>query len=335
MSLYKNPKSQFLWCRFKVRGITYRCSTGETDRRRAEEEEIRLRAQKLAEVPSLRRGVGSLSTLATDDIERAVTEKKVSKVYETGLTQMWARVLEAIGVDDPIEVTADLLKAYVKERRHNKIRGQTIIRELFALKRALNAAQKKDWIKALPDFPRVSSDPKDPKQRGKEHDPWVAIAVLSTVPDDVREAATVCLGTGLRFQELKRLRYDWVRPAPAGARVPAMLVLPEECTKSRQERVVGLPRWVYDILKDRANKCDGDLFPRAGYRKALARACERLEYGRVVTLRDMRHTFASGALRSGGNIADIAKALGHKKLDTTWHYLSAGTEGVLNLAADD
>ena len=166
------------------------------------------------------------------------------------------------------------------------------------MQRALQIAKAKKWIMVLPDFPKVKFDAPDQKLRGKLHDDATLLKVWAALPDDVREACQVAVATGLRFTELCRLRASWVQAAPEGTDIAAVLVLPREATKSRKARAVGLGAETVKLIKQRAKVHGDQVFPHTSYGQALRRAAKTLGLSKTVTLRDLRHTFASNGLNA-------------------------------------
>lgn len=330
MSIYRPKTSRFYWCELTFTGQRIRQSTGKTDRREAKAFELQLKAQLAAALPSIerRRGVKTLRFLADRDLARA---QGTSDHNKKTLKQRWLRTIKKIGDVDPYSVTLTKLKEYVAQRFKEEAAGQTIRRELADIRRALLEAKQEGWIEVLPEpWPTLRNAPKNAAQSGKIHSDETIEKVLAEVPLDVREACLFVKYTALRFQELKRVRYSWVKHVD-GVRV---LHLPPEATKSKRERMIGLSEEAHQLLLTRwlrLDKADA-LFPRAGYRKALWRACRELELGTTLTLRDLRHGWATTKLEETGDIASIAYLLGHAKISTTAEYLHVKASRAIRLA---
>ncbi len=339
MSLYKRDESEFWWCQFRVAGKLVRLSTGKTDRRDASKEERRLWAEaekargSLAPSPSTPAHGRTLAILASADIARAETDRTTPE-HQHVLSLRWIRVLDLLGHDiAPEAITADTLKKYIDERQAQGLRNQTIRRELCDIRRALLEGVERGWIVKLPKWPKLKDDSKDPAQAGKLHSDDAVRAVFSCVPQDVREACAFAYATGLRFSELKRVNIEWMTRPTFEAKVPWILTLPAPATKSRKERVVGISEEIAQLLARRAAEHGPIVFPRSGYRKALKRACDAVGYSKTITLRDLRHMFATKALKESQDIQAVSDALGHSALSTTVLYLHADDASVANLAA--
>lgn len=332
--LYKQPGSSVWHYEFQIAGQRFRGSTGERDRKEADKEARRIRVEKEAAAPERRaRGIGPLSALSAADLDRA-TAQGATKAWRYTLEHYWINVLAHFGAGADISrIGFEEAQGYIAARRKEKVRGQTIVRELAALHRAMEIAKRRGWLRALPDeWPVVKRDAPDEKKRGKFHPIEIIRLVLADISPEARDACTFCLLTGLRSAELRRVRADWVEPAPKGSAVKAILRLPAASTKSRRERIVGLSDQALAIIKRRADK--DPIFPQGVYRKTLAAACRRLKYNQVITMRDLRHTYATLSLAGGSDPVATQSALGHKDLRTTQIYLSSTITRSANVSAN-
>lgn len=118
--------------------------------------------------------------------------------------------------------------------------------------------------------------------------------------------------TGARPSEIASARWEWVEHRPSGA----VLHLPDSKTGARD---IYLPPQVLVLLKDLPRPKSGTLTginnPRMTWDKVREEAgCPDLR------LYDLRHSFASSALRAGYSLAAIAELLGHRYTETTKRY---------------
>jgi integrase len=234
---------------------------------------------------------------------------------------------------------------HLAPREHDRAVLQTIARELALVKRALLWAQSKGAQIAIPHpWPTIKRDPPDPKRSGKYRDPEIVRKFLALLDQDARDEVVIVAMTGVRWAELKRLEYDWVEPAPKGWASPALIRLPESATKTRTTRVVGLPPPALAIIERRkadARKAAEDdgrpmsplVFTSTDYRKQRETARHTMGLDSNITLRDMRHTFASLALQRTGDPTAVLKAMGHADLRMTERYLSSPLERTAALGA--
>jgi integrase len=324
MSLYRRSNTGPWWYRFEVCGVEHRASTGTGNRREAEETERRARAALEANIVPGARGRVDLAQLSAWDLERATSRGTTEAARDT-LERQWLTLGRILGAfTDAARVRYGDLERFVGERRAEGARGQTISRELQTLRRGLNLARKRGKVARVPaDWPEVRADAPSEK-RGHLIPLDVLDNWLAALPLDAREEADVVLLTGIRAEEVRRLEWSWVEPAPEGAPLTHVLRLPASGTKNRKERIVGLPDAAFDILKRRAELAPtGPIFWEQQHVAARRGASKRIKWPRTITLRDLRHTHASLAAQATGDPEACRIALGHSDVATTQRYLSA------------
>jgi integrase len=276
-----------------------------------------------------------VSELAGEDVTRALAMGADPATRGQTLKWMWAQLLKHLGDLDVGAVDYDLVLDYIGKRRAAGAKGQTIRREVQALKRGLVMAERRGWIGRAPGhWPAIKSDAPDEKQRGKLHPIESIRLMLGELAPEVRDEVTFVALTGLRAAEVKRVRYAWAEPLPSSSPVPAVLRIPAAASKTRQERIVGLSQEALDILERRfAAKPEAELvFSQENHKKALRDACKRAGVARI-TLRDLRHTYATLALHRTGDAVAVQAALGHNDLRTTQRYLSSTVERTVSAGA--
>jgi integrase len=256
--------------------------------------------------------------LAEWDIERAFAEGADAPRAKT-LEWMWNRLVVFYRDTDAREIS-DLVP-YVASRRKAGVRGQTIRREVQALRRGLAIAKRKGIVSAVPEAPRIKSDPPSQEQRGKMHPPEILAQFVAELPADARDEAELALLTGLRATELKRVRPEMVEPAPNGSATDYVLRMPAESTKTRTERVIGLSPRAIEIIRRRIEAAPDRLYvlSQQTHRRAYRETATRIGYSQRIKLRDLRHTFATLAVAAGDPWAAM-EALGHKDLRMTSRY---------------
>jgi integrase len=339
VSLYKNPRSPSWWCRIYVAGREYRRTTGTADRRAAIAFERQLRRELEDSAKTETPPAVSIVVLAGYDLARAQAEGVTAKQH-SALCYLWARIRETLGdLRDATTLTPSDLSAYVATRRA-KAKGQTIRRELQALRRGYALAERARELTCplrAADWPRVKSDPLDEKQRGKYHPPEILRAWLEAMHPDARDAATFALLTGLRAAEIARVSAQWIDPVPAHALVSdgvvAILRVPAASAKNRKERQVALTAEALAIITKRlAEDPKRDLiFGAVLHRKAFETARGKIGYERSITLRDLRHTHAS--IGAAVSVHGTRDALGHGRLSVTDRYVTSQLEHVAAVAA--
>lgn len=343
MPLKRNARSKDVWwCRFWIHGREFYRSTGEADRRRAKAAERRIRAEEEARVASVgprdRKAV-TMKTLAALDLARAESEGAGNKQRDA-LEYLWSRIRAHFGDErDTRTLTPGELAEYVRARRA-AVTGQTIKREVQAIRRAMRVAETERMMRPpllASDWPRVRLDAPSDKQRGKYHPPEVLASWLAHMDEGARDAATFTLLTGLRAKEVARVTAQWVEPVPVGTAaapgVVAVLRLPASSTKNRKGRVVGLTAESVEIIRRRleANPERELVFGDVLHRRAFETARRRIGYPRTITLRDLRHTHAT--IGASVSVHGTRDALGHGRLSMTDRYVTARLEDVSRVSS--
>lgn len=280
--------------------------------------------------------------MAAYDIKET-KQRGLTEAHVKARRSKWRVTLRVAGPDTPIDsIGYDWARDYEGKRREMGAAGQTIVREFQLVKSALRIAKRQGHIAALPDeWPTVRRDPPDPMRKGKLRPPQMIAEYIRRLTGEARDEVEIDVLTGLRGGgELKRLEAGWVEPAPPGSQVPAIIRVPAWASKTRTERVVGCPRRALDIIERRiAEGCGERIFSGKSHRTHRRRVwkdvCKTFGVPELprITMRDLRHTFASLALKKSGDAAAVMRALGHRDLSTTELYLSAPLEQIAQLGA--
>ncbi|MDF0486512.1 tyrosine-type recombinase/integrase [Sphingomonas sp. H39-1-10] len=157
-------------------------------------------------------------------------------------------------------------------------------------------------------------------------------SVLKAAQAEMHEAVSIIrllMYTGARRQEIAGLRWEWIKPpriflpdSKTGAKViylsaPARKILDD----LRGERISGL------VFPGRRNPRD-PFNPDPAWSKLRARA------GLTdVRLHDLRHSFASLAIRNGVSLSAVGKLLGHALPESTARYAHLADDAVSESAA--
>jgi len=260
------------------------------------------------------------------DVERAAANGATAG-HRKALVWQWRQITRLLGVDtEPKAITFEAVQNYVMHRREEGALGQTIAREVSALKRACDEAHRRGWLLWTPErWPTVKRDPPGDKRTGKFHPPHILSMWMGFLPQDARDTAEIACLTSLRDAELGRITSAWIEPTPTGSSVSALLRVPGRSAKGRKEKLIPLVPRVVDILSRRMGTiADGlPLFP-GSHKRAFATARRKLGYIPTISLRDLRHTWATLAATIG---VDAARSiLGHANLATTSRYVHADLE---------
>lgn len=264
--------------------------------------------------------------------EAEVVRNGATEKHRKGVAYLWDRLLERLADVDPLRLTYGQVLDYATARA-GEVRGQTIRKELAALKAALVEARRRGYPVPQFDWPTVKSSPKDTARAGELHDldvlrrwlPSIRAVVATTNRCDARAAiqAEFILLTGLRVTEARRVRLSWVRTAPDGDPVPAYLELPSAATKTRNARVVPLTDRAVDLLLEADDLVnDGDDAPlfAGDYKRAWKSAANRIGYPATITPRDLRHCYATYS-STANDIVATQTTMGHASIAMTSRYV--------------
>ena len=314
------------WTQFEHGGRRYRLSTHCRNRRDAATEASRLRSEIGAQVKSGRPGPCgvTLETLEALDLAR-VADEGLGEIRRKTVEGLWGPLHRALGERARVDsLTIGGLLEYVGTRRRAGCSGQTIKREVGALVRALKVARRDRLIRELPfdpdDLPRIRHDPPKETRRGKLRSEGQILAVLSNLSAKAitaghRDRCLLIMLTGLRLEELHRLRPDWVALTLPPCPVPALLHVPAEGAKWGKPRTIPLCAEALDIIRRRAP------FRRVKPNKSLALASSNAGFGWVLTPRDLRCWYLTTV---GANDPVAAQVLGgHSNIATTGLYLKS------------
>ncbi len=339
MSLYKRGP---IWhYDFALAGKRYRGSTGETSQARAAKIEAVLMGRASQREPSLLpHRAPILSDFAVRFLEWVATsplEPKSKQYYRNGWKMISATGLAGMRLD---RIATDEVGAVrfpgSAANANNALR---------TLRRMLGKAV--EW-RMLPYAPRI----KLVREYGRSEiiAPQAEAKLLAVAGQPLRDVLLIMLDTGMRPQEVFRLRWEHVnwtegtifipfgktrnsrRYVPISQRLRVTLqerllqALPPKAlhrlppSSTIEEAAVGLTGWVFP-----ARSKSGHL-TTVGLSWQAARKAAGLPSS--VVLYSARHTFATHALAATGNLAAVMKAMGHSSAQTAMIYQHPGLEAI-------
>lgn len=343
-TLQEDPRTGFLYVRFRHAGRRRNLSTGETNRRAAQVEAARI----YAEVVSGRRRAAEVAVarvpledalggwLEAFEVQHPETFPQYA-IYASSYFIPFFRRLDAI--------TSARAEDYVI-RRLRSVKRKTVLKELSALRGFLKWCKRRGFIEKVPMIESPSSrtiGTPTKKQKRKpcpivltevEVDRLLEVLPESTAGGRCRPRAfySVLWETGLRHGTLARLR------APEHYRSgDALLRIASEIDKSRYGR--GLPltaraRAALDAVCPDVGLIFGDHNHRIALRSAAVRAglpehkCEKLSD------HDFRHSRITFMASRTKNLAGVAYLAGHKHITTTNEYVRPGLQSGLDVLED-
>lgn len=374
LGLYRT-QSGIIYTHRKYKGREFNRSTRTRDPQAAKVEAQRLfvafvkRVDSGAHPDSRFRGKGRIDELAALDIAE-VQKRGRSEPYIKAITLMWGVILrtlkEGLTVHDIIKrhprtgepTIHDFAVEYEGARRAKGIRGQTIVRETAAIRRALKRAKREGLIDVIPeDWPKLLRDPKDKRRAGKYWAPEIRRTWMQALHQDARDEAVMVMVTGLRATEVKRIQFSWAEPAPPGFETPYILRVPDWAAKKRRERMLGLPEIGFEIMRRRfeADPNAEFVMSQGNFERHRAEVSQLILGGKKkpprrkkgegrstdyakgtqynITLRDLRHSYLSDALAESADATAVMRAAGHHDLRTTEIYMSSTEERIARAGA--
>lgn len=322
--VYSRPESRFLW-------IEYRTPEGRKVRKSSKTANER-EARKLLE-QELRR-LQSLS------FQEAVVEFFETKVRHLRGSTLRNYQISLRNVDPFLgnlmleEIDADRLKQFIAFRRKS-VSDATIKRDLAFVSSVFSHA-----IETLPKGPRVNPVMMLPKRNLREspRSRWLRKEefelLLGACSNDMqRMILRTAVYTGMRHGELVALRkhhLDFSRQE---------VLLNEDMTKSRRERVVPLCDWLCSELEQLCETVPGDMVfcyqnplthtyhPYQGFTNWW-KAVRRRSGIKDLRFHDLRHTFASWFMQGGGDVLLLKAILGHSSITMSQGYAHLSTASI-------
>lgn len=264
-------------------------------------------------------------------LDIARVKSKGMKRRAADIKNLWAPVLRILGAGrDAGDLAIADLVGYEGTRRQEgfngePVRGQTIRREIQALRRGLTLAAKDGLIYRDPiNWSHVDAVRSDPPSLTKSGKLWTADeidAVLEklsakAVRNGVRDRMRLIQQTGLRIEELARLEKSWVKDG--------LLHVPHAGSKTKQPRIVPLSDEAATIIEK------WPTFDMRSPNRALKLASSRAGFSAVLTPRDLRVFYITHAGRQ--DLAAARDLAGHTNIATTSRYIKSDMRSILEAA---
>lgn len=175
-----------------------------------------------------------------------------------------------------VDITADSLRTFIRDRRESGAANGTINRSLALLRRMFRLAVADGKLREVPHFPMLKEAP--PRKGFLEHADYLKLR--QELPEHLRPVLAMGYHTGMRLGEILKLRW------PSVDLVNAEIHLDPGTTKNDDPRTIPLPGELLEMLRieHARNPKSEFVFVRAGeriasFRKAWASACVRTGLG--------------------------------------------------------
>lgn len=231
---------------------------------------------------------------------------------------------------EQVHMGASGIQQYLADCRKKGLKARTINKPLQVVRRILNLACD-EWIDEnglswLDKSPKIKllplRDAREPYPISWHEEE----KLLACLPSHLKSMALFVLNTGLRDQELCRLRWEFECEIPEINE--SVFIIPRQLIKNAEDKVVVLNSTAHRIIEEQRGRhpqfvfCyEGKPISRFGS-SAWYRATKKagLEHVRP---HDLRHTFARRLRAAGVSFEDRQDLLGHKSGRITTHYSQA------------
>ena len=355
MSVYKRPGSETWSYDFRLRGHRFSGSTGATSRREAERAQARAREAAREKLDREKAGTAAPMTVevATSRYWLEVGQHHRGGGADNTLWSLdWLK--ENIGpqrlildIDDAVvaELVAKRRGEPIRSGQNRKKRTPAAAPRLVAaatvnrsvtepLRKVLNRARR-TWKQAVAEVSWRDHMLREPKERVREMKAEEESRLFATMRPDYHPVIRFVLLTGLRLDEVWKLRWqdiDWgsrrITVHGKGAKIDTIPMAPDvrELLWSLQGHhddavftYVVARTTTHPVTKVRRLKGERRPLTRSGLQTAFRRAMPGAKIENF-SFHDNRHTAATRLLRAGGNLKVVQRLLRHEQITTTTKY---------------
>jgi integrase len=251
------------------------------------------------------------------------------------------------------------LQAFIARRRQDGVKTKTLNMALAVARRVLNLASSewmdragKTWLETAPKIKLFPiKDARSPYPLSREEQ----ALLFQELPDHLAPMALFKVNTGLREQEVCRLKWEY--EVKVTELETSVFIIPGEQVKNGEERLVVLNRVAKSVIDNlrglhpvyvfvRAHKKDSEPKPvtkinNTAWRAARERAADRWQEQheepapqgfRNVRVHDLKHTFGRRRRAAGVSFEDRQDLLGHRSGRITTHYSQAEMTNLIEAA---
>jgi len=253
--------------------------------------------------------------LAADYIAKKIASIKVKNSRQNNQTMLNALI--AFKKNATLqEIDRDFFKKFVEYLRETRSNNTTRLYAIL-LKARLHDAFVDGLLLQRPDFYGLApkKEPKDPEFLTLSE---IKKLLAAEAPDGVREPFLFCCFTGLRFSDVRQLKWEHIEKD--------IIVLRME--KTGEIVRVPLSENAKKFMPEK--KAKGLVFkigPLNTFTRKLKKWAAEAGIAKNLHSHMARHSFATLALEHGAELYTISKLLGHKSVETTQIYAKVLDEG--------
>ena len=249
------------------------------------------------------------------------------------------KILDPVIGDLPLrQVHQGTLEQFVRQRREQGMRANTINRDLAVVRRILTLAARlwRDehgltWLETAPLLQLIDcDDARKPYPLSWDEQ----VKLFERLPEHLREMALFKVNTGTREQEVTGLRWNWEVSIPELK--TSVFVIPGEGVKNGEDRLVVMNAQARAVINRQRGKSSEYVFTYSKGQpvdrintKAWRRAREEAGLSQV-RVHDLKHTFGRRLRAKGVSHETRQVLLGHKNGHITTHYSAVEIEELID-----
>ena len=236
------------------------------------------------------------------------------------------------------QVHLGTLESFIKARRKQGVKNQTINLSLSVVRRILNLAARlwRDdggltWLETAPliqMLPLNDARKPYPLSWDEQRD------LFKALPDHLARMCLYKVNTGCREQEVCQLRWDWEIEVPELN--TSVFIIPDEQVKNGDDRLVILNHIAKSVIDEQRGKHPEYVFTYKGHPVTTINnsgwKTARFKCNLPVRVHDLKHTFGRRLRAAGVPIETRKVLLGHRNGDITTHYSAPELEELIEAA---
>lgn len=229
-----------------------------------------------------------------------------------------AIILEKFGKLRMQDLTGNVLQSFYNDMRATGRTPATARRYITFIGAIINLGIKHQYYSGKNPCQAVNIEPEDNKRTRYLNKEEIAL-LLDKCREDVRPVVFCALYTGMRRGEILSLTWDNVDLQQDNITLLR--------TKSTKKREIPIVKELKQLFLSMNPKKSGPVFPisRDAFICSFKRTLAKLAIPDF-HFHDIRHTFASHFMMSGGSITDLQQILGHSDLKLTQRYAHLSQE---------